>query len=198
VVEVLKTINLIATADAGPGKTFFMLGMDWHYVLKAIEMHFEKFIGKEGSEGQFGREYLKKIVTLPVSVPKPSRTHIESFVTALDTGSVPEAEAAATDPQARHRWRARAWLSGIGTRVDGFAERPFNVVASVLVIAGLALGGSLLLGTISRPGGGCAGGVRSACPGRRGTRASTGVARSRPGDSDAVFAGRGGAYRSAW
>jgi hypothetical protein len=140
VVEVLKTINLIATADEGPGKTFFILGMDWHYVLRAIEKHFEKFIGEEGQKGKFGREYLKKIVTLPLSVPRPSRPHIEALVAGIETDRAPASKAPPVPDTPQDASRVRRWLIGAGRWLDGFAERPFNVFATILVIAGLAAG----------------------------------------------------------
>lgn len=151
VVEVLKTINLIATADEGPGKTFFILGMDWHYVLRAIEKHFEKFIGDEGQDGRFGREYLKKIVTLPLSVPRPSRTHIEALVAGIETDRAPASDPPPIPDTPRDASRVRRWLVGAGRWLDGFAERPFNVFATILVIAGLAAGITWSLSTDRAP-----------------------------------------------
>jgi hypothetical protein len=90
VVEVLKTVNLIVTSDDGPGKTFFVLGFDWAYIVTCVEMHFAQFMAADAeTRGRFGPHYLKKIVTLPVSVPQPSPTRLQAFVNGLDDRTDP-------------------------------------------------------------------------------------------------------------
>src|SRR5262249_23275584 len=72
VVAVLKAINLIVTSSDENNRSFFVLGFDSDYIVRSIEQYFRS-LAPEGFEHQdhFGQEYLKKMVTLSVSVPKP-------------------------------------------------------------------------------------------------------------------------------
>lgn len=90
VMEVLKTVNMITNAPGGPGKTFFMLGFDWQYVLKAVDEHFRQLRNEDNSENgdndnsmkdreQFGRDYLKKIITLSLSLPEPAEERLKQL-----------------------------------------------------------------------------------------------------------------------
>jgi hypothetical protein len=136
VVEVLKTINLIATCEDGPGKTFFVLGFDWTYILKSIEMHFDRFIGKDAdANGRFGREYLKKIVTLPISVPKPSPERLAEFVGALEGGRKPGGGTGDGDPPEEDAGPLARATDGLRR----FGRTPFNVVASLVVALTVAV-----------------------------------------------------------
>ncbi|MCG8455797.1 MAG: KAP family NTPase, partial [Holophagales bacterium] len=100
VVDVLKAINLIVTSDTGAGKTFFLLGFDRAYVRRAIEQRFAKFA--EGDPG-FPDQYLKKMITLGVSVPTASDTEIERLLAGVDgAGSPPEAADAGSENGEKH------------------------------------------------------------------------------------------------
>lgn len=87
-VEVLKAVNLIADRTDASGKTFFVLGFDWEFILNSIEMHFAKFTEQSDiAPREFSREYLKKIVTLPVSIPEPNMDQIGDMVSSLESNS---------------------------------------------------------------------------------------------------------------
>ncbi|MCP4183022.1 MAG: hypothetical protein GY761_06860 [Hyphomicrobiales bacterium] len=87
VVEVLKAVNLIANSTDDKGKTFFALGFDWNYILTSIEMHFADFIETSAIVPKsFSRDYLKKIVTLPVGIPTPDSDQISQMITELNGG----------------------------------------------------------------------------------------------------------------
>ncbi|MBX6321519.1 MAG: hypothetical protein IRY94_06820, partial [Rhodospirillaceae bacterium] len=106
VVEVLKTINLIVTSQEGAGRTFFVLGFDPRYITRSVEVHFKE-LAKAGDlvQGRFGQQYLKKMVTLSVSVPTPSRDKLRALVEQLEAERVAAARAAAPPrpPAARQR-----------------------------------------------------------------------------------------------
>jgi hypothetical protein len=72
VVEVLRSINLIVSStEQGGCATYFMLGFDAEYIVRSVELHFDKHSVLADQRGDsFGRQYLKKIVTLGVSVPQ--------------------------------------------------------------------------------------------------------------------------------
>lgn len=131
VVEVLKAVNLIITSDEGPGKTFFILGFDWGYVTSSIELSFEKFIEANPElKGQFGGDYLKKIVTLPISVPEPAAPRITTYVNELD----------ARRPTAPAEHRASGWRDA-RERINPVLISPLAqfVVTLVVLLAGFWL-----------------------------------------------------------
>ena len=72
VVEVLRSINLIVSStEQGGCATYFMLGFDAEYIVRSVDLHFDKHAELADQRGDsFGRQYLKKIVTLGVSVPQ--------------------------------------------------------------------------------------------------------------------------------
>jgi len=79
VVEVLKTINLVINSGVGAERTIFVLGFDRAYVRDCVQHHFREFLETAHSADtseDFGNRYLKKMVTLSVSVPLPTRDQI--------------------------------------------------------------------------------------------------------------------------
>jgi hypothetical protein len=98
VVDVLKTINLIITNSAGAGRSFFILGYDAKYILRAIKTYYRD--KSDPNDARFGPEYLKKMITVSVSVPVAQPDEIQSMVAALDG-----ADAADTAPATTQRPR---------------------------------------------------------------------------------------------
>jgi hypothetical protein len=88
VVAVLKAINLIVTSADETNRSFFVLGFDPDYIVRAIEQHF-KSLAPQGfeHEDRFGQEYLKKMVTLSVSVPKPRPEKMRDLLARIDSES---------------------------------------------------------------------------------------------------------------
>lgn len=86
VVEVLKTINIIINSGNGAGQSFFLLGYDRKYILKNIEINFQKFINhdRDDIETDFGEKYLKKMVNLSISIPLATPDGVQKLVTAID------------------------------------------------------------------------------------------------------------------
>lgn len=135
IVEVLKTVNLISTAPAGAGRTFFVLGFDWHFVTSMIELHFKELIEKHGDKGtDFAREYLKKIVTLSLSVPEPSRQRLADL--AQQRGNNPKA---AQPAQPGRMQRLGDFTKRAGATLQAFLVRPINWLIIPAVIWGLVL-----------------------------------------------------------
>jgi Cdc6-like AAA superfamily ATPase len=85
VVEVLKTINLIVTSGDGAGRSYFLLGFDAKYIVKSIEIYFKDFT-KSGDviDHRFASEYLKKMVTLSVSVPRATTEGVQRLLDGID------------------------------------------------------------------------------------------------------------------
>jgi hypothetical protein len=86
VIAVLKAINLIVTSADEGNRSFFVFGFDQEYIIHSIEQHFRN-LAPEGFErtSQFGQEYLKKMVTLSVSVPKPQPEKMRDLLDEIDT-----------------------------------------------------------------------------------------------------------------
>jgi hypothetical protein len=85
VVDVLKTINLIITGGVGAGRSFFVLGYDANYILRSINAYYRDLAGqRDPFDVRFGPQYLKKMVTVSVSVPKALPEDIKGMVAALD------------------------------------------------------------------------------------------------------------------
>jgi hypothetical protein len=85
VVEVLKAINLIITSGDETDRSFFVLGYDLGYILKSVEVYYKDLAKSEVVHGEnFGIQYLKKMVTLSVSVPMPTKEGIENLLKGID------------------------------------------------------------------------------------------------------------------
>jgi hypothetical protein len=85
VVDVLKAINLIITSVDQAGRSFFMLAYDQRYIVDALEQHFADLVKPAHEPGQrFGLQYLKKMVTLSVSVPRPSADQVQELLRRVD------------------------------------------------------------------------------------------------------------------
>ncbi|WP_455219863.1 KAP family P-loop NTPase fold protein, partial [Kaarinaea lacus] len=84
IVEVMKTINLITTSGVGAQRSFFMLGYDRKYIIKSIEEFFKEY-AKDGEvvDEYFGANYLKKMVTLSISVPSVESEKVYGLVDAI-------------------------------------------------------------------------------------------------------------------
>jgi hypothetical protein len=90
VVEVLKTINLITTSGDGAERSFFLLGYDPKYIVRSIEQHFKEYAA-EGAvvDRFFGMQYLKKMVTLNVSVPSVESDKVHELLKAINAKANP-------------------------------------------------------------------------------------------------------------
>jgi hypothetical protein len=99
VVAVLKAINLIVTSADENNRSFFLLGFDQDYIIHSVEQHFRS-LAPEGyaQDRQFGQEYLKKMVTLSVSVPKPTSEKIRDLLYEIDSTAKGESPAAPLTP----------------------------------------------------------------------------------------------------
>jgi hypothetical protein len=125
VVEVLKTINLIVTSGEGGGRSFFVLGYDSKYILKSIKVHFKEFAMVEDAiDPNFAAEYLKKMVTLSVSIPSPNVDAMESLVNQID-GAQPDRE------QPQEEKRRASYFSG---RLQGIPDWAFKFGFAVLTV----------------------------------------------------------------
>jgi KAP family P-loop domain len=121
IVDVLKAINLIITSTNEAGRSFFMLGYDQRYIVEAVEQHFADLAKIANEPGQrFGLQYLKKMVTLSVSVPQPSAEQVQELLRRVDTEREPTAQNQQLNlsrPQrlryAAKRWTRRAWRAAI-------------------------------------------------------------------------------------
>lgn len=132
IVEVLKTVNLISTAPAGAGRTFFVLGFDWHFVTSMIELHFKDLIEKHGDKGtDFARDYLKKIVTLSLSVPEPSRQRLADLARQRGNGQKTEPPSPPGRAERLGNSAKRA-----GATMQAFLVRPINWLIIPAVIWG--------------------------------------------------------------
>ncbi|MBO6518524.1 MAG: hypothetical protein JJ900_16690 [Rhodospirillales bacterium] len=90
VVEVLKTINLVINSGVGADRTIFVLGYDRAYVRDCVQHHFREFLQTANSADtseDFGNRYLKKMVTLSVSVPLPERSQILNMLSERESAS---------------------------------------------------------------------------------------------------------------
>jgi hypothetical protein len=98
VVAVLKAINLIVTSADEAGRSFFVLGFAQDYIIRSIEQYFRNLApsGFEHEE-QFGQEYLKKMVTLSVSVPKPNPAQMRELLADIDSANAGELPPATTE-----------------------------------------------------------------------------------------------------
>jgi Cdc6-like AAA superfamily ATPase len=137
VVEVLKTINLIVTSDAGEGKTFFVLGFDRRFILRSIEHHFKEF-AKLGDlvEGRFGPQYLKKIVTIAISVPEPDEAALKSLVERLSKVGTRESEPKGTRAAARAPTGSQLLKKRVEDIID-LARSPISLFAAFVLLAGV-------------------------------------------------------------
>lgn len=70
IVDVLRTINLITTSGRAASTTFFVLAYDQTYITRSIDNEYKR--SGSASDENFGVDYLKKMVTLSVSVPTPT------------------------------------------------------------------------------------------------------------------------------
>lgn len=91
VVDVLKAVNLIITsANEASNSSFFVLGYDQRYISDAVELHFHELIEAAKKNGQsdngerFSTHYLKKMVTLSLSVPKVTQGQVQSLIEQID------------------------------------------------------------------------------------------------------------------
>ncbi len=94
VVNVLKSINLILTGESGQTEAFFLMGYDRDYVLQSISRHYKGWLGKDDNSDEFSRQYLKKMVTLAVSVPEASHDGKEGLARELE--HVPQSQQQST------------------------------------------------------------------------------------------------------
>ena len=132
VVEVLKTVNLIVNGDNGPGKTFFVLGFDERYIVQSIEEEFKDFAQLDDrGAGSFGRDYLKKIVTVSLAVPVPHQDLLKRLAKMLGEGVQPDKRV--TDPTPKGIKASGAWLTA---KLDLF-RRPLPLVLLIFTVLGL-------------------------------------------------------------
>ena len=131
VVEVLKTVNLIVNGDTGPGKTFFILGFDERYIIQSIEQDFKDFAKlDERGAGSFGRDYLKKIVTVSLSVPVPDPNLLKDLARVLGEGPHPDKQKKPGRPKGLKA--LATWL----TRLQGLFYRPLPLVVLLFLAVG--------------------------------------------------------------
>jgi hypothetical protein len=94
VVDVLRTINLIITSGDDAGQSYFVLGYDQSYVVRAVELHFKELAQAGLKRGErFGLQYLKKMVTISVSVPRADEDKIANLLKYVDRVEDPKADA---------------------------------------------------------------------------------------------------------
>ncbi len=115
VVHTLKAVNQILTGEHGNAKAFFLLGYDQDYVLHSIGCHYKDWLSNGENTAEFSRKYLKKMVTLAVSVPEANADGVENLTNKL--GSKPES-----------KQQIRNWLPRIS----------FTTLARILVAAVMA------------------------------------------------------------
>lgn len=109
---------IITSADEA-GRSFFLLGYDQRYIVEAIEQHFTALAKAAHEPGQrFGLQYLKKMITLSVSVPRPSAQQVQELLMRIDSEHEPVAAEQQQErtaiqrlrlgltKSARHTWRA--------------------------------------------------------------------------------------------
>jgi hypothetical protein len=121
VVDVLKAINLIITSTDEAGRSFFMLAYDQRYIVDAVEHHFVDLVKTVHEPGQrFGLQYLKKMVTLSVSVPRPSADQVQELLRRVDAELEPGPDSQQRDlplsqrlRYASRKWARRTWRTAI-------------------------------------------------------------------------------------
>lgn len=125
IVEVMKTINLITTSGVGAQRSFFMLGYDRKYIIKSIEEHFKEY-AKDGEvvDEYFGANYLKKIVTLSISVPSVESDKVYGLVDAIR--SYRQRSDLSRDK------KAGTWVGKIRTLVPAW----FRSLAAAIIVCG--------------------------------------------------------------
>lgn len=123
VVEVLQTINLVITSEEGTANAFFLLGFDRGKVLERVRQ-------KNNGERD-GHEYLKKMITLSVSVPQASDVGIGNLVNTINS----------KDPESGDD---RPWVL---PRHAAWVTRLSMGIAMLALVASLALGGMWWLET---------------------------------------------------
>ncbi len=137
VVAVLKAINLIVTSSDETNRSFFVLGFDPDYIVRAIEQHFRSLApaGFE-HEDRFAQEYLKKMVTL--SVPKPRPERMREMLARIDSDSI---AAGAVKPTS-----AMTFWSRIAERVQEIPAWAWRLAAAATCAALIAI---ILIGRIA-------------------------------------------------
>lgn len=130
VVDVLKSINLVINSGDGAAQTIFVIGFDQEFVLDCVELHFKEFSARsvarrKPDEENFGQRYLKKMVTLSVSVPLPPSKHILEMLEACNPIAVPAAKEQIKGRELLAFWlrqvRDRLWPPRLGARVWALA-----------------------------------------------------------------------------
>jgi KAP family P-loop domain len=127
VVDVLKAINMIVTSSDEAGRSFFILGYDQSYIVRAIELHFKELAEMARARGErFGPQYLKKMVTISVSVPRPTPDAIRSLVEGVD-----REDARREGENAGAATKLAEWINSAPTRMAQMA----TVIAAVGIFA---------------------------------------------------------------
>jgi len=144
VVDVLKVINLIITSGEGAGRSFFLLGFDSKYILKSIEIHFREFAKSgEAVDHDFAKEYLKKMVTISVSIPVATSSAVKSLVEKIDDEKSQPAKK-------KHETGKRGPLFRYMEKIPAWAVR-FGIALLTLVLIFLPF--SFKVPPITTPGG---------------------------------------------
>ncbi|MEE9318743.1 MAG: P-loop NTPase fold protein [Rhodospirillales bacterium] len=141
VVDVLKSINLVINSGDGAAQTIFVIGFDQEFVLDCVELHFKEFSARsvarrKPDEENFGQRYLKKMVTLSVSVPLPPSKHILEMLEACNPIAVPAAKEQIKGRELLAFWlrqaRDRLWPPRLGARTWALAMAIGLIAGAVL------------------------------------------------------------------
>ena len=127
----LKAINLIVNS-ARNQPPFFVLGFDPDYIVRAIEQHF-KSLAPQGfeHEDRFGQEYLKKMVTLSVSVPKPKPEKMRELLARIDS----ESAASSIPPE-----EPPEFIQRVAARIREIPAWGWRLAAAIACAGAIALG----------------------------------------------------------
>ena len=172
VVDVLKAINLVINSGDGAAQTIFIIGFDQEFVLDCVELHFKEFTARSDArrkpgEGNFGQRYLKKMVTLSVSVPLPTTGQILEMLRSFNVFEPPS-----TRQDISGRARARYLLRRVGAWLWPPRGRAwfFAMAIGLIAVAALYVGPKPGKNDIPSNGGGSATGINSAANSKPGEK----------------------------